>query len=258
MIEDNNIPHEVLLEISKASAICLDFLQGFLFLIQDAGRDSKFSETNILYFLSDDIFESIMSIKSLVHDGIHNPCCRELRYILEASMKLSYVQQRRFDRSVGENIEFFRASLDSASISIKKDIDLYLLPVDEHVAFLNNTGKLYSETSNFVHLTSEQLYRRIRLFEAGVVLGFERAEDVKRLNDLIFRVLACSFVYLAHAVPVWVLGDWFVEKDGSSVNWEYLKSKYIAYIDQYFDYKFERQSNLCAIKEKRWNYVSVT
>ena len=54
-----------------------------------------------------------------------------------------------------------------------------------------------------------------------------------------------------HAIPKWCVGDYLVERNGETINWFFVKSKYIADIDQEFDYKCERKDILDQLKIKR-------
>jgi hypothetical protein len=79
----------------------------------------------------------------------------------------------------------------------------------------------------------------------------ENAADVKALNELLSRGLACSLVLLFHSVPSWVAGDWLVDEDGSTTNWYFSRSRFVAGIDSHFDYKAERHKRLAKIQAKR-------
>ncbi len=71
------------------------------------------------------------------------------------------------------------------------------------------------------------------------------------LNAVAQRVMAASLVLLFHSVPGWVAGDWLVESDGSSIDWYFTKSRFIAGIDSEFDYKHERKERLAQIQAER-------
>ena len=100
-------------------------------------------------------------------------------------------------------------------------------------------------------LTSEQISSRIFFIEAGRSIGNESAEDLANINSFLERIYAVSIIFMMHGVPDYVTGDWLVESDGSSNSWYFSASKFIASIDQQFDYKHERKSKLDEIKEKR-------
>jgi hypothetical protein len=94
------------------------------------------------------------------------------------------------------------------------------------------------------------------MVDQGRTSGNESAEDVEILNKLIARGLACSLIFLLHSVPDYVAGDLLVQSDGSSLNWFFAGSNFIAHMDEQFDYKQERQARLEEVKHNRWAVVS--
>ena len=56
---------------------------------------------------------------------------------------------------------------------------------------------------------------------------------------------------MMHSIPEYISGDWLVESNGKTIDWIFTKSKYIADIDSFFDYKHERKNQLKEITEKR-------
>lgn len=105
----------------------MDFLRGVMFLAMDTARDPEFPNCHFLAYVADDYLESAVAIPFMVREGIHNVCFRELRFLLELSVKLCFVQQQNYRQSVEEKLAAFRAQLNSPSISIKNNIDLSLL-----------------------------------------------------------------------------------------------------------------------------------
>ncbi len=75
--------------------------------------------------------------------------------------------------------------------------------------------------------------------------------QLKELNDEIAMVYSCVIVLLFHSVPTWNAGDYLVESNGDSFEWYFSRSKFLATIDSYFDYKHERQDKLDKIIEIR-------
>lgn len=250
-----NIPADILTEIDVTYRLCNDFLKGLWFLAQDASRDQNFNNSHLLHYLIDDYVESAMSIPLLINESIHNVCFRELRFILEMSIKICFIQQQNYNAAIDEKIALYKKYLNSPSISIKNSINIGYLKNEDKSDFFEESGRIYGETSNYAHLTFNQIEKRMLLFESGRTLGNERVVDVKCLNSILFRTLSCSFVYLANSVPAFAVGDLFVDSDGKSFNWMLSYSKYIALIDEYFDYKCERQEHLDSIRKERWDRV---
>jgi hypothetical protein len=250
--EPTPILEEVLAEIRATESICQSFLNGLRFVVQDTARDPEYLNNHLLSYTFQDYLQSIVALPLLIQAGIHNVCRRELRFILEMSIKLCVVQQQKYQSDVATKLSTLKSTLDSTNISMQKSVDLFLLPSDQYDDFHQEVGRVYGETSNYVHLTSKQILERIDLVTNGRTSGFENAVDIQSLNGLIARGLACSLVFLLHSVPDYVAGDLLVENDGASFRWFFSGSRFIAHIDEKFDYKHERQARLEEIKTQRW------
>ena len=61
---------------------------------------------------------------------------------------------------------------------------------------------------------------------------------------------------LFHSVPSWVAGDWLVDEDGSSNEWYFGHSRFVAGMDSHFDYKAERSERLAEIQAKRQRQIA--
>ena len=256
MQPSSDLPTDLVPFIERTGYICRSFLFGLFFIVEDTARDPSYIENHLLSYTAQDFLQSAVSLPLLIQQGIHNVCRRELRFILEMSIKLCFIQQQQYESNVTSKLESFKSTLDSSSISVKNHISLEMIPPGERNTFLQDVGRLYGETSNYVHLTTTQILERIKLVNQGYTSGKESPTEVEALNSVIARGLACSLVFLLHSVPSYVAGDLLVNEDGSTPNWFFAESKYIALIDEYFDYKHERQSNLENIKALRQKRVS--
>ena len=249
------IPKNIKKPIKQNKTICREFIYGIQFITLNTSRDPNYTDNHLLSYLLYEYLQSIVSIESLVEEGIHNPCKRELRFILEMSLKLCYIQQKNYNSDINTKLESFKDILNSSNISIKKEINLSLIPKDEWGNFNQDVGRVYGKSSDYVHLSHDQIIERIELVDQGNIPGKESPGEITDLNDFIITCLSLSIVFLLHSVPEYVVEDLFVEPDGSSINWHLSKSKYIAYIDERYDYKHKRKDNLEKIKKERWNKV---
>lgn len=252
MRRSDRIPEHLEVQVRRAEALAMAFLAVLDFVVKNSARDPRFFETHVLSFAAHEYLQSVIALPMLVQEGIHNICKRELRFILEMSIKVCRIQQRDYNAELQVKLDALNEVIDSTNISMQKQIDLGLLPAGQTEPFYVEVGRFYGATSDYVHWSRAQILERISLLEQGRSPGKESSEDIEALNDLIARGLALSLVFLFHAVPQYVTGDWFVEPDGSSVEWPFLESKFIAYIDEEFDYKAERQAKLEEIRAKRW------
>jgi hypothetical protein len=221
------------------------------FIIHDTARDPAFGDNHLLSYLAQDFLQSAVALISLSMEGLINVARRELRFIVGASIKLCFVQQKEHGLSVAERLALFDRELASQRISITRNFGLRMLPEELQERFAEETGRIYGLTSNYVHLSPRQIEERIAAVEAGRTAGKESAADIEALDALVSRTLAVSLVLLFHSTPDWVAGDWFVEGDGSTVGWVFTASRFLAGMDSHFDYKAERQQRLGEIQAAR-------
>jgi len=246
-----DLPPELAEAIRETEFIIRSYLAGLSFLIYDTARDPSYIYNHLLSCLSQAVLQSAVSISALATEGLLNVAKRELRFLLESSVKIAHVQQHGYASTVEEKLQAFDKELSSQSISIKKHINLTLLPESDQDAFREEVGRLYGLTSDFVHLNPMQIIQSIEAAKSGITAGKERPSDVLELNRIAERVMASSLVLLFHSVPEWVAGDWLVEGNGASVEWYFTKSRFVAAMDSSFDYKHERQCTLEKIQATR-------
>jgi hypothetical protein len=251
-----DLPPSVAKEVRQTDYLIRCYLAGIGFIIHDAARDPEFKTTHLLSYLAQDYIQSAISIIILAMDGVHSVARRELRFLIEASIKICFIQQKSYDSLIDEKLKQFDKELSSQSISIKQNLLLSLLPEGLRDGFCEEVGRVYGFTSNYVHLTPKQIEERIAAVDAGRTAARENLADVEALNALLSRGLACSLVLLFHSVPSWVAGDWLVEKDGSSNEWYFGRSRFVAGMDCHFDYKAERSERLGEIQAKRQRQIA--
>ena len=250
------VPQPLEKEFERTHDLVMGFIQWLYFCMADTARDNEFTNNHLLSFLNQDILETLMGVLVLVKEGIHAPVIRESRYLLEVSIKLTYIQQSEYRMPIEGKLKEFENTIKSPSISPMKKISLSLLKPDISEEFLIEVGRLYGESLNFVHLTPHSIeYRRARISHERL-LGYESEEDLIQLNNFLQRICAASIVFLSHAVPQYVVGDWHVDSSGGLKKWYYLKSKYIAQIDSSLDYKHERQHVLERLVAERISNVA--
>jgi hypothetical protein len=241
MVNPSEIPKELEKEFGRTYELVYGFIHWLSFCILDTARDGNFQNNHLLSFLSQDILETLAGVLIHVKEGIHTPVIRESRYLLELSVKLAYVQQQNYSMPIDEKLQVFHQIIKSTNISPMKRIDLKYLKSNTARDFLIEAGRLYGDSSRFVHLTHESIqYRRNRLDNERIV-GKESEEDLIKLNDLLQRIYAVCIVLISHSIPQYVVGDWHVDPSGELKSWYYLRSKYVAEIDETLDYKHERQ-----------------
>lgn len=250
-----DLPVDLAKSLRETELIIRSYLAGVSFIIRDTARDPDYLANHLLSYLAQDVLQSSISLITLAMEGLQSVAKRELRFLLEASVKICFVQQKSNRSTVAEKLRQFEKELSSQRMSIKQNLSLSMLPEDQRDGFAEEVGRVYGLTSSYVHLTPSQIRERIAAVDAGRTAGKESAADIETLNDLISRGLAVSLVLLFHSVPEYVAGDWLVEDDGATVNWYFLGSRFIAGMDSYFDYKHERQGTATDIRAAREAHI---
>ena len=251
MNSPESIPKEIKLEFSRTNEMIMAFIEWMNFCILDTARDVNFHDNHLLSFLNQDILETLMGVLVHVKERIHTPAIRESRYLLELSIKLAYIQQKNYSMPIDEKLLAFNKTIKSTNIAPMKEIDLKYLKKQSAQNFLSDVGRLYGESSRFVHVTPESIkYRRERIGNDRI-LGKESNEDLKSLNDLLQKMYAASIVFISHSVPQYVVGDWHVDSNGELKDWYFMKSRYVAEIDSTLDYKHERKQILERVQSER-------
>jgi hypothetical protein len=237
--------------LAVTAQIVHHYLSAIRFIVGGSSRDPAFTSTHLLSYLSQDFIESAGGVVFLAQSGSLSIPKRDLRFILESSIKLCYVQQKSYRSPIDDKLKQFDRELSSPSISIKRDLNLWMLAEPLRDDFDEELGRLYGKTSTFVHLTPSQIAQRIAAVDAGRTIGFESSAEVEELNSLISRGFAASLVLLFHSVVDYVAGDFLVDSDGSTIDSYFLGSRFIAGMDQYYDYKAERKKRLTEIQAAR-------
>ena len=252
----SDLPPELAKELRTTDLIIRSYLAAVGFIVCDAAREEGFKTTHLLSYIVDDYIQSSISIIVLAMEGIHNVAKRELRFLVEASMKICLIQQQSYESSIEEKIKRFDAELSAPKISIKRNLLLDLLPDNLQDAFREEVGRVYGLTSGYVHLTPQQIEEQIAAVDAGRTAARENAADIEALNALLSRGLTCSLVLLFHSVPSWIAGEWLVDEDGSTTDWYFMGSRFLVGMDSHFDYKHERRKRLAKIQIKRQRQIA--
>lgn len=226
-------------------------LHCLLFSYHDSNRDGISGENNFFLRMVDDITQSTISIETLAKEGIINTCKRELRYLLELTIKATIIANGSAKIDINEQIIEYKNLLNSSNINPLNTLKLSYFNEDEEKEFKSEVKRTYGILSNFTHATANQITQRIERSLNGKSIGFEGVEELNDLNFLVEKVFSQVIVFIFNAVPQYVVADYLVESNGDINNWYFKKSKFISLIDENFDYKYERQSKLEKLKVER-------
>lgn len=238
-------------EWSRHNKIFNDFLH---FITYSVISYKRVSEINNNFFIAifDDIVQSAVAISILARDGIRNTCRRELRYLIELGIKACYIAQKYHDNTFEKQIQQYEGILKSPSISPINQLNLHFLkPYNREEEYKIQVKREYGLMSVYVHSAPQQIYERLGLSKVGRYIGQEGTKELTQLNDEMGLIYSYILVLLFHSLPSWIVGDFLVNMDGTTFDWYFAKSKYVALVDECFDYKHERQDKLDDIRIAR-------
>ena len=217
-----------------------DFVSALRYCSLMSSRSRELNQNHVSLRYLDDLMQSAIAITSLLADGIHNPARRELRYVLESSVKTLYVDQRLPDASFDERASFLD---EKVGYSVGAVHELHLI-LGEKIRpdFNSSVRRLYRELCRYVHPSKHQMDERVTLEGKGTSLGFETPKQLRRLNGEIFDVYDIVLVLVFHGLGLGLAGDVFVNALDDNKKWKFHKGRYIKELSAFFDYKAERKS----------------
>ena len=223
----------------------------------DFSRGGDVAKRNFFTRVMDDLIQSVVAIKYLSDQGIHNTCRRELRYSLELSVKACLISKmsNSIALSFEQQIDEYKAILKKSDLNLINAIELSLLAESAAKELKSEIKRNYGILSRYSHATPFQVSERLEKEKFGITIGFEGEAEMKELNGHAELIYSYIIMLFAHAIPEWVVGDFLVESDGGRNQWYFKRSKYVSMLDERFDYKHERQRSLVIIQADRMRDV---
>ncbi len=208
-----------------------------------SGRAGEYSENSLTIRSTDDLAQSVLAAWHLVQQGMINPVKRELRYIIESSVKYLYVDQHTEGAEslakLTERLAFLETNVNS-SIDVREELQLSALHSDDAKQFVDELYDIYRDCCAYVHVSRRQIEERLDMVERGRPLGFETAEELRKIGRLMFRVYDVALALYFHGYDLSMTGDIFIEILDDLPKWKFHKGKYVSVVSAYFDYKSER------------------
>ena len=214
-------------------------------------RAYDFSSKSLSVQSTDDLAQSILACSYLIDEGLITPVKRELRYIIESSIKYLYADQQTSGLSLDDKVIFLE-NLGS-SIDVRHNLKLSALHADDAKQFIDELNDVYRECCAYVHVSPRQVAERLEQKERGGALGYETTDELRKLSKLMFRVYDMALALYFHGYDISMTGDLFAGALDDMPKWSFHKGKYVSTVSAYFDYKHER--NMRKYGESRsWNH----
>jgi len=218
--------------------ITSDFLRAMQY-VRFQGARYRAADHYLMFQFAPHMAEAALAIATVAREGMQNAARRELRFLLEASVKLSASdvspKARTFeDRLAGLSSRDKRFKEYVASLSY---FDTFEKPREANAAILS----LYSELSNYVHATVPQFEESMKRSRRGESVGRESVATLNRFNKLAFQVYDLVLVRLFHGLGLSLAGDIFTTTLDDEIAWKFHKGTFVRRLSKCFDYKAERR-----------------
>jgi hypothetical protein len=222
-----------------------------------ATRSRDFHAQMLTLRVKPQLVESAVAVWTSVRQGLHHPAKREMRFLVEASIKALWFDRRKpddkdgngnaprvsWDSEVGAKV----AALDDVGkqrfSEIVAELNLSLLHGKDAKTFRETATDLYAQLSTHVHLSGVAVAKQLRDLDRDKRTGFETVGEVNAIADLFRKVLDVSLTCHLEAFDVSLVGDLFANLFDDYRRWSFHKSPLVASISRYFDYKAERKIN---------------
>lgn len=233
-------------EVKYSSRFTWDFLNALRICWFYSSRGGSIYENSLVIRSTDDLVQSTLAASSLLQNGMHTPIKRELRYLIESSVKNLYVDQQMQGRkplpSLAERLDFLHVHVDRSSIDMREHLQLAAFDAPTQKQFIDELNDVYRDCCAYVHPSRRQIEERLDLAEQGRSSGFETAEELRSIARLMFRVYDMALTLYFHGFGLSMTGDVFINGFDDRPDWKFHKGKYVKLVSSHFDYKVERKS----------------
>lgn len=207
-------------------------------------RTDKHFKNSLVIQSTDDLAQSTFAILNLVEEGLINPAKRELRYVIESSVKNLYVDQyagglESFPE-LTERLAFLKANVKPSSIDVRNQLILRALSSDNTKQLIDDIYSNYRDCCAYVHVSHEQIEERLKMREKGRSFGFETADELRNIGRLMFRVYDIVLTLYFHGCGLSTTGDIFIHTLDDLTTWKFHKGKYVSLVSTFFNYKYEQ------------------
>jgi hypothetical protein len=218
--------------------ITTDFLRALMY-VRLHGLRFAAQDEYLLFRFAPHLVESALAVLILAREGLQNAARRELRFLLESSIKLSSRDADAGSKGLNERL----AGLDDRSqrledyVALLVYFDEFERPEEMNADILS----VYSELSHYVHATVPQFRQSMNRSQRGEPAGMESVATLNRFNNLAFQVYDIALARLLHGVGLGIAGDIFTSTLDDGPQWRFHRGKFVSRLSRCFDYKHERR-----------------
>lgn len=228
----------------RSEKLMIDYALGLHAVSLMSTRSPTYAQERLSIRIFDLLLESAVSTWALIRDGMLNPARREMRFLLEASVKAWWCDSVAPGSSVQDKVAFIDDLGSARFREIVETLHPRLLDDETRGNLFQLATNLYGVLSTRVHASTPAIGVDLRRFERGEYLGFESIGDVDRANDLFSQVLDISLAAVFESFDEGLVGDMFVHVFDDNPKWAFHKTTLMKCISAHYIYKAERRPDL--------------
>ena len=213
-----------------------------------ATRHPSFFTSWITLRMKPHLIQSLLATVLLVKEGMLDPARRELRFLVEMSVKTLWLDKgggRTDENDAIVDVADKVAALDDFRSQkfevIVAGLEFGLLPADTAATYRQTATDLYSKLSTYSHVSGANVGRDLANFNRGRPFGFETTSDIEVIARLAKRVLDFALASQFEAFDRGLVGDIFVTIFDDQPRWTFHRTPLVSAISRQFDDKLERQ-----------------
>lgn len=198
------------------------------------------------------LVQSMIAASHMIKEGLHDPARREMRFLVEASVKAFWLDRGspplRADDGAEQALPPITVAEKVAALDglgrerfdqIVDSLRFGMLDDPARDQYRQTAKRLYGTLSTTTHVSSRNVERDLANFDRGKHFAFETVADVNTIARLLRQVLDLALASHFEAFDHGLVGDLF--EPHFEPRWSFLKTPLVAAVDRHFDYKHERR-----------------
>jgi hypothetical protein len=193
----------------------------------------------LLLRYSNYLVESAIVATDSAYEGLQNACLRELRYLIETSVKFLSLDSNFSKASLKEKA----TKLNNREVRFEdyvKGLNLFE-DFSKSAELKAEILSLYGLFSLTTHPTKNKIEETERISKRGKPAGSDSLKSLNKISKTIFKTLDISLVLLFHSLGQSMAGDIFIVYLDEEIKWKFHKGRFTAELSKCFDYKAERK-----------------
>lgn len=243
--------------VRQLKRLAADYVLALTMIDLMATRWPPFFDSLVTLRVKPHLVQSLTAAFSMAGEGALDPARRELRFLIEASVKTLWLgksgphnDQTKLDgANSGRSLDVADKVVALDDLGRKRfgeivaSLQFGLLDEEGAGTYRRTATDLYSKLSTFNHMTSGNVVRDFANFDRDRGFGFETVAEIDAFARLAKRVLDLALASHFEAFDPALVGDILVNLSKDWPRWKFRKTPLVGIIDRHFDYKLERKKS---------------